>query len=1074
MKLLKLAFQGIGPFAEKFSLDFTTLNQTGLFLLEGSTGSGKSTILDAITFALYGKSVNGESKDTRIISTHISDPKQCWVELTFQISSGIYRIRRTPSYTKNTSNNTKTTTQNATAKLWKLTTSPSKEINSPTPNSSTCIEQSEILIANKPKDVAAEFAQIFPLSHTQFVQTIILPQGKFADFLKLSSIERESILTTIFQTQKYKDFSQALKAGVKEKQEIIEKIHAVYISQLKIWLDNPILPAHTKTEILELLAPISTQSMPATPDIDRPLLTVLEKHTQQFTQEVQALTLHQEKTETALTAAHNELNKAKSTLENRERKLALIEELTLLKTQTDHINSLEEALNWQQESQKVETVLQHMLQSSHSLSEALLKINKFFSDNTTNLPNSLVTQLQHPLWKKSQNQLTDTLQFFSTLSQPAQAFTSLAKKAKVLNETCATTITALHTQETALTQLISTQQKLKETEQNIQALTALINNATNELDILENKYTQNTEHLSQLQLSAEKLAQSGELAKQLQQALTDLQTAQVAYQAYLRDYEHLQTLQTNLKKQNHTLDTATSHFNQLIQDWINDAPGYLAQQLKPGQACQVCGSADHPHPAAAPDNFIDINAIYRANQEIQTLKEQIKHQENLIQEAQTKITHHKIAQNYQNETEITEQINTTQTQLSAAKQNQQNYRALEAEIQTLTTTQEEIKSQTQDKELLIQNYQGQLSSQNTLATELATKITEFSFPFTELADPDYTAQLKYTRLQIEATKYLQEYSTQLLPYIDNATHNYRELNTAIQDSPFSDLAAAQSVFLPPEIVQSYKTQIQEHQTALHKLKGQLESPELQPIDLTTPYEIDLSHLTEKVAVLTEQATQNKEKLTLGLHYKQEAEKYLQTILQSSQNWHKEFSQASTLIRLSDLANAQNTSGNKIPLSHWILTRRLDLILQHANAHLRTISNGRYELLRGEESARTQKTGLGLAVLDHEGSPNGETIRNTSSLSGGETFYTSLALALGLAEVVEAESGGTQIDTLLIDEGFGSLSNQYLEEVMHTLNLLRSSGRTVGVISHLEVLKTRIAKQIRVRKKEDGSSTLTMN
>jgi exonuclease SbcC len=133
-----------------------------------------------------------------------------------------------------------------------------------------------------------------------------------------------------------------------------------------------------------------------------------------------------------------------------------------------------------------------------------------------------------------------------------------------------------------------------------------------------------------------------------------------------------------------------------------------------------------------------------------------------------------------------------------------------------------------------------------------------------------------------------------------------------------------------------------------------------------------------------------------------------------------------------------------------------------------MSSGRYELVRVDEGAtRAERVGLTLRVLDRH---TGEQ-RSARSLSGGETFYTSLALALGLADVVRAEAGGVDLDTLFIDEGFGSLDADTLDQVMGVIDELRDRGRTVGVVSHVAELKERIAERIEVRRRADGSSTL---
>jgi exonuclease SbcC len=163
-----------------------------------------------------------------------------------------------------------------------------------------------------------------------------------------------------------------------------------------------------------------------------------------------------------------------------------------------------------------------------------------------------------------------------------------------------------------------------------------------------------------------------------------------------------------------------------------------------------------------------------------------------------------------------------------------------------------------------------------------------------------------------------------------------------------------------------------------------------------------------------------------------------------------------------------TGQRRVALTTYVLRQWFEQVVQAANLRLSSMSSGRYELVRSDEGAsRSERAGLTLDVLDlHTGA-----LRSPRSLSGGETFYTSLALALGLADVVKAEAGGVDLDTLFIDEGFGSLDSDTLDQVMSVIDDLRDRGRLVGIVSHVSELKERIAERLEVRRLPDGSSTL---
>jgi exonuclease SbcC len=179
-----------------------------------------------------------------------------------------------------------------------------------------------------------------------------------------------------------------------------------------------------------------------------------------------------------------------------------------------------------------------------------------------------------------------------------------------------------------------------------------------------------------------------------------------------------------------------------------------------------------------------------------------------------------------------------------------------------------------------------------------------------------------------------------------------------------------------------------------------------------------------------------------------------------------------VVRLAGLASGQGGDNTRnLSLATYVLQRRFEDVVAAANTRLTTMSDGRYAIVASEqrEDARTRTTGLAMQVADHWTGAR----RGPRTLSGGETFYVSLCLALGLADVVSAEAGGVELGTLFVDEGFGSLDPHVLDQVVTELGRLRAGGRTVGVVSHVETLKQVIADRVEVRPMPDGSSTLSV-
>src|SRR5690606_8692759 len=179
--------------------------------------------------------------------------------------------------------------------------------------------------------------------------------------------------------------------------------------------------------------------------------------------------------------------------------------------------------------------------------------------------------------------------------------------------------------------------------------------------------------------------------------------------------------------------------------------------------------------------------------------------------------------------------------------------------------------------------------------------------------------------------------------------------------------------------------------------------------------------------------------------------------------------AGAVVRVADLATGRSADGERIPLSTYVLMRRFEDVVAAANTRLAQFSDGTLELERDTGARGARKTGLDLKVIDHRTDQR----RLPETLSGGETFFVSLALALGLADIVTAEAGGVQMDTLFIDEGFGSLDPESLERVVSEIGRLAAHGRTIGLGSHVTEMKQQIHEQIRVRRLPDGSSTVSV-
>ncbi|MEW6895069.1 SMC family ATPase [Trueperella pyogenes] len=227
MQFRHLTFTAIGPFPGTHAINFDELTASGLFLFEGPTGAGKSSIIDALVYALYGDVAGRDSDRTRMRSTYADLSTDSSVDLIFTISSGTYRVRRTPARLKKKSRGSGTTNVPATAHLWKL--------------SEAAVDAGEWdrgeMLATKVSHVDDELQAILGLSREQFVQTVVLPQGQFAQLLKMNSTDRAGLLETLFDTSTYREFTHRLGEAAKQAREEVDEAAAEAMRAVHSWLD---------------------------------------------------------------------------------------------------------------------------------------------------------------------------------------------------------------------------------------------------------------------------------------------------------------------------------------------------------------------------------------------------------------------------------------------------------------------------------------------------------------------------------------------------------------------------------------------------------------------------------------------------------------------------------------------------------------------------------------------------------------------------------------------------------------------------------------------------------------------
>ena len=292
-----------------------------------------------------------------------------------------------------------------------------------------------------------------------------------------------------------------------------------------------------------------------------------------------------------------------------------------------------------------------------------------------------------------------------------------------------------------------------------------------------------------------------------------------------------------------------------------------------------------------------------------------------------------------------------------------------------------------------------------------------------------------------------------------------ELAEALGREGFTDVGQAEAARLDHDARQALEEAVRQADAARRRVRAGLEAPDLEDLD-------GQDHLgpaalaLDKARAAAERAGEARAR-TEASHA--QLDRACTEVEQAASAYQAAVGSSAALLEVTALARGDNPAGT--PLATWVLQARFDEVLVFANERLAQMSSGRYELVRVDQEAgqRGRRQGLGLAVTDNLGVGRS---RDPRTLSGGETFYVSLALALALADVVSAESGGVSLDTLFIDEGFGTLDPQTLQDVLAELGRLQEGGRTVGIVSHVAELRRQIPDRIEVRRGKIGSTVRT--
>ena len=1012
MRPLKLTIQAFGPFAGTEQIDFALLGKNPLFLINGPTGAGKSSILDAICFALYGHTTGAEREPGQMRCDHSPADVNCEVSLDFMLGQKQYRIWRSPMQEKPKSRGEGTTSKSAEAKLWHLDGS----------------EQGVLLVSKGVAHANKEIAALMGIGLEQFRQVMVLPQGKFRELLMADSKERETIFSQLFETSIYKKIENKLKeqaAGIKQQ---VDHHH----SKVRGILEgaNVASPADLQAEI-ERLKP----SLEA---------VVAEKQTAQ---------LHLQKAQTQKDKA--------ATLARQ------FSELDLHQSQLT--NTLVDAPNIAK--QKDRLALARKAQSIHHLytqsENALSKLASTHSlHNNSIKKQSLASQEQK-----------HALQHLEQVKNSAREIDSLKSQQSELQRFTHQLI-ELNEANIAYKRAVSTAKKSK------QAFT----NKQHEKHALQEERELKEENVEAHIRALEVLPGLLQLAETLTEKIAEREALNKLAMNIDDTQQQLNISEQALVKKIGLYNDTKTLANKTELAWHKGQAALLAKSLSEDLPCPVCGSTEHPAPASANDDILVDKT------QVDNVREQESVAQNHMQSAKDKVTslHNTIhtlnTQRVQQVKRLAQYVDMPLIQLNK-KQNDTNndIAQLSALQQTKTRTQAritEIKSLQMQNSDILQSLEtqdnantGKVISTQTLAQQLSqqipqqyqdaeiltanlhgisNKIDQLSQQLSQ-AQNDFATKQSTLDTATATEKALRVQHQEQQKISDNAISQWQQ---ALANSEFANITEFLSLQLSEEAQNDLQHTVEHFQTTIERLTAVIEQLSEALKDQQKP---NIATIEQNVSALREVFDQKEtawHQINARVDVLHKTNEKLDKANQENTVLHKQYEVIGTL---SEVANG--STGNKISLQRFVLSVLLDDVLIQASKRLNLMSRGRYQLLRKEDRAKGNKaSGLELEVHDGDtGKP-----RSVATLSGGESFMAALSLALGLSQVVQSYAGGIRLDTLFIDEGFGSLDSESLDAATTVLIDLQSSGRMIGIISHVSELKEQMAKRIDVIGSKMGS------
>ena len=1051
MKPVKLIMNAFGPYASRAEVDFQQFGENGIFLITGDTGAGKTTIFDAITFALFNKT-SGTEREIGTLRSDFAEPKEeTFVEFTFTHMGREYTIARSPQYQR-----PKTRGEGFTSK----------------PAKAVLIREPDTPVEGT-KQVNEAVEDLLKIDHDQFKQISMIAQGEFRKVLNADAKHRGEILQKIFNTSGYRRMGSLMEDRYKKAYGEMKGLHQ--------GIDQHF------------------ESIEADPDSsfakdfeEQKKSDGREQRQYRVDEKIQLIENLIEEDKAQAEILKKKSDECQRIAEEQSRKLAVIKNSNEAFDRYDRLLSEKKVLD--DKLSEMEKLAEDNINAGKALNDVKPAYDSYLDEQ-------LILKSVSDQAEKSELALKSSEQE----CEKAEAELKTSEKNKELAEEKNAEALKLKNEENIYEQRDELNRSAAICGEKIKELHSDLDDEQKKLDQLTDVIRRSEQQISELEDAPAHMAV-------IRQTLDETSRKE----AELKEF--CEVLIPTLKSKNSSLIKAQKTYmqNRDAFDAINDEfirmerlleesrAGILAQTLREGMPCPVCGSLEHPSPAPLHDEEVSEELLKKlkaereeaetlksaSNQKAAELRAEFETEKKSLHGSLSKLLEikeeelqddldelhdfidkeHEFAEQKKNAASAEfERIQTSVDDLALLRENIADDRKY---LETIKSVIENLKQELQEEEKKLAGLEGQLNTMKNLRFEslkdaqAARKKLESDaaaiFDDIDKKQKKLAAareKLSAAKADLDSSrKRLGEQECTLHEKVQAYVETREKTGFASEDDFLAVLISRDELESRERAVNDYRQNAAVNKASLEDAAAAVEGKERKD-ETEAKDEADRAREEAEAAQKAVNDVEYRIRNNSGI---------LEKIIKQYEKAGEKLDEVTTLKNLADMLQGKTAGRNKTSFETYVQMSGFDAIIRAANNRLQPMSGGQYQLYRHEDPDAKGNVALNLDILDNYTGKK----RPVGTLSGGESFMASLSLALGLSDHVTANAGGIKIDTVFIDEGFGTLDEKSLNDALNMLHQLSDSNKLIGIISHREELKEVIPKKIIIQKNSKGSRILT--